>query len=46
MQVVEDFGLLNFVPLAVGDTETLQRLVSLTDKANGYYALPTDAATA
>lgn len=36
LQVVEDFGLLHFTPLAIEDREAVGALVSLVDKANGY----------
>lgn len=35
-EVVEDFGLLQFVPLAIEDAVSLGRLVAFCDKANGY----------
>ena len=35
-QVVEDFGLLSFHPLAIEDKESVAALVALVDKANGY----------
>lgn len=34
--VVEDFGLVQFTPLAVEDAESMAALVALVDKANGY----------
>ena len=35
-QVVEDFGLLHFTPLAIGEKESVQHVLSLIDKANGH----------
>lgn len=35
-EVVEDFGLVGFVPLAIEDRESVANIVSLTDKANGF----------
>lgn len=35
-QVVEDFGLLQFTPLAVEEKESVQHVLSLIDKANGH----------
>ena len=35
-EVVEDYGLLQFMPLAIEDAVSLGRLVALCDKANGY----------
>ena len=35
-QVVEDFALLRFLPLAIQDKESVQRVVSEIDKATGY----------
>ena len=35
-QVVEDFGLLHFTPLAIEDKESVQHVLSLIDKANGH----------
>ena len=34
--VVEDFGLVQFTPLAVEDAESMAALVALVDKANGF----------
>lgn len=39
-QVVEDFGLLSFLPLEVESAESMKRLVAVADKANGYYHIP------
>lgn len=36
MQVVEDYGLLHFTPLAIEDKESVQHVLSLIDKANGH----------
>lgn len=36
MQVVEDFGLLRFTPLAIEEKESVQHVLSLIDKANGH----------
>lgn len=36
VQVVEDFGLLRFTPLAIEDKASVQHVLSLIDKANGY----------
>ena len=36
LQVVEDFGLLQFAPLAIEDKESVAALVALVDKANGF----------
>jgi hypothetical protein len=36
LQVVEDYGLLNFTPLAIEDKESVQHVLSLIDKANGH----------
>ena len=36
MQVVEDFGLLHFTPLAIEEKESVQHVLSLIDKANGH----------
>lgn len=35
-EVVEDYGLLNFTPLAIEDKESVQHVLSLIDKANGH----------
>lgn len=35
-QVIEDFGLLSFHPLAIEDRDSVRALVALIDKANGY----------
>lgn len=35
-QVVEDFGLLRFTPLAVEDKHSMRALLRHIDKANGY----------
>ena len=35
-QVVEDFGLLHFTPLAIEEKESVQHVLSLIDKANGH----------
>ena len=35
-EVIEDFGLVSYTPLAIEDKESVQRLVSLIDKATGY----------
>ena len=36
LQVVEDFGLLRFTPLAIEDKASVQHVLSLIDKANGH----------
>ena len=36
VQVVEDFSMVRFVPLAIEDKESVQRMVALVDKATGY----------
>lgn len=36
VQVVEDFGLLHFTPLAIEDKASVQHVLSLIDKANGH----------
>ena len=36
LQVVEDFGLLRFVPLHVEDKHSMAALLRSVDKANGY----------
>lgn len=36
MQVVEDYSMVKFIPLHVEDKESMQRLLSLIDKATGY----------
>lgn len=35
-QVIEDFSLVGFVPLAIEDKESVRRLLALIDKATGY----------
>lgn len=35
-EVVEDYGLLSFTPLAIEDKESVQHVLSLIDKANGH----------
>ncbi|MEW5315685.1 MAG: hypothetical protein WDW38_007095 [Sanguina aurantia] len=35
-ECVEDFGLVSFVPLAIQDKDSIQRLLVLVDKANGH----------
>mmetsp|Transcript_12401 Transcript_12401/g.20336 ORF Transcript_12401/g.20336 Transcript_12401/m.20336 type:complete len:465 (-) Transcript_12401:492-1886(-) len=35
-EVVEDFGLLSFLPLAIQDAESVGRVVARVDKCNGY----------
>lgn len=35
-EVVDDFGLLSFVPLNISDAESVGRVVARIDKANGY----------
>lgn len=35
-EVVEDYGLLHFTPLAIEDKESVQHVLSLIDKANGH----------
>lgn len=35
-QVIEDFGLLSFHPLAIEDRQSVAALVALIDKSNGY----------
>ncbi|KAK9828826.1 hypothetical protein WJX72_002276 [[Myrmecia] bisecta] len=35
-EVVEDFALLHFVPLAIEDTDSVKNVVALVDKSNGY----------
>ena len=35
-EVVEDFGLVGFTPLAIEDKESVATMVALVDKANGY----------
>ncbi|KAL4423370.1 hypothetical protein ABPG77_004301 [Micractinium sp. CCAP 211/92] len=35
-EVIEDFGLLSFHPLAIEDRDSVRALVALIDKANGY----------
>lgn len=35
-QVVEDFGLLHFTPLAIEEKGSVQHVLSLIDKANGH----------
>ena len=36
VQVVEDFGLVSFTPLAIEDKESVKRVVAMVDKATGY----------
>lgn len=36
MQVVEDYSMVQFVPLAIEDKEMMARLLALIDKATGY----------
>ena len=36
VQVVEDFSMVRFVPLAIENKESVQRMVALVDKATGY----------
>ena len=36
MQVIEDYGLLHFTPLAIEDKDSVQHVLSLIDKANGH----------
>jgi len=43
--VVEDYGLLSFLPLSIQDAESVGRVVARVDKCNGYVFLK-DAATA
>ncbi|RMZ57616.1 hypothetical protein APUTEX25_001816 [Auxenochlorella protothecoides] len=43
-EVVEDFGLLSFLPLEVESAESMKRLVAVADKANGYYHIPPNMA--
>ena len=35
-ETVEDYSLVSFVPLAIEDRDSVQRVVGLIDKANGY----------
>lgn len=35
-QVIEDFGLLSFQPLAVEDRDSMRHLAALIDKSNGF----------
>lgn len=35
-EVIEDFGLVGFVPLAIEDRESVLHIVSMADKANGF----------
>lgn len=35
-EVIEDYGLVGFVPLAIEDKESVAGIVALVDKANGY----------
>lgn len=34
--LVEDYGLVRYVPLAIQDRESLEHVLGLSDKANGY----------
>lgn len=34
--VIEDFGLVSFQPLAIEDKESVERVLALADKATGY----------
>ncbi len=36
IDVIEDYSLVNFVPLNIEDAETMKRVVAVIDKANGY----------
>lgn len=36
LQAIEDFSLVGFVPLAIEDKDSLQRLLVLVDKATGF----------
>jgi len=36
LQVVEDYSLVRFTPLAVEDKDSMQRVLALIDKATGY----------
>ena len=35
-EVIEDYGLVNYTPLAIEDKDSVQRVLALIDKANGY----------
>jgi GPN-loop GTPase len=35
-EIIEDFGLIGFVPLAIEDKESVAHIVALADKANGF----------
>lgn len=35
-EVVQDYGLLSFIPLAIQDKSSVQHLLGYVDKANGY----------
>ena len=35
-EVIEDYGLVNYTPLAIEDKYSVQRVVALIDKATGY----------
>ncbi len=35
-EVIEDYGLVSYVPLAIEDKDSVQRLVALVDKATGF----------
>ncbi len=34
--MIEDYGLVNYTPLAIEDKESVQRVLALVDKATGY----------
>ncbi|XP_053124856.1 GPN-loop GTPase 2 [Hemicordylus capensis] len=36
VEVIEDYGLVSFIPLNVQDKESMQRVMQAVDKANGY----------
>jgi GPN-loop GTPase len=46
IEVVEDFSLVNFYPLQIQDAESLQKLVQVIDKANGFVFTSVDWNTA
>lgn len=35
-EVIEDYGLVNYTPLAIEDKDSVQRVLALVDKATGY----------
>ena len=44
-EVVEDFGLLSFLPLDISSAESVGRVLAKIDKSNGYVFLATSSAT-